>query len=101
MCTQWPHFDIAAVLITGEIDAANTREVLEYVLSKALLCSRLILDLRQIDFFACDGYLMLKTLEKRCAVADVELEVLHSRYGARMHAIFACADRRSQSTTAR
>ncbi|MDO3403378.1 STAS domain-containing protein [Mycolicibacterium neoaurum] len=76
MTTQWQDFDLAVVMVTGELDATNTDVLLDYALSKVVLCQRMVLDLTDIDFFGCAGYSMLKTLEYRCILADVVLTLL-------------------------
>jgi anti-anti-sigma regulatory factor len=75
MSTDWRDIDLAVITVTGEIDAANTREMLDYTLGKVLLCRRMELDLTGVGFFASDGYWMLKTLESRCALADIEFSL--------------------------
>lgn len=74
--TEWRDIDLAVITVTGDIDAANTHRLLDYTLGKVLLCRRMILDLARVGFFATDGYWMLKTLESRCELADVELRVV-------------------------
>ena len=76
LTTQWQDFDLAVVTVTGDLDASATEVLLDYALNKALLCSRLVLDLTDVDFFAVEGYTMLKTLECRCILADVALSLL-------------------------
>jgi anti-anti-sigma regulatory factor len=75
MRTQWRDIDLAVITVTGEVDAANTRELLDYTLRKVMLCRRMVLDLTGVGFFASDGYWMLKTLESRCALADIEFSL--------------------------
>lgn len=72
---EWIDFDVALLAVAGEIDSLSSDELLDYVLSKVLLCRVLVLDLTGVQFFSCDGYRMLKTLERRCLSADVELRV--------------------------
>jgi anti-anti-sigma factor len=77
IATDWQDFDFARVLVSGDIDAAHTCEVRDYVLSKVLVCHRLVLDLTRVRFFSCEGYRMLGTLKQRCTLADVEFKVLY------------------------
>ena len=84
MSTQWPNFDVALVSVEGEIDAATCRDLLDYALSKALLCRLLVLNLERVRFLSCSGYDTLRTLERRCAMADVELSVLHGQSATRI-----------------
>lgn len=76
MATEWRDIDLAVITVTGEIDAANASEVLDYTLSKVLLCRRMVLDLTGVGFFASDGYWMLKTLQCRCVLADITFTML-------------------------
>jgi hypothetical protein len=78
--TQWPKFDVALVSVEGHVDAAASADLLYYALSKALLCRLLILNLERVQSLSRSGYDMLRTLESRCAIADVELTVLHGVY---------------------
>lgn len=84
MHTEWQDFGVALTSVFGDIDSANVSEVLDYALSKALLSRRLFLDLSRVQFCSCEGYLMLRTLERRCLVADVELTVIPSPCVARV-----------------
>lgn len=77
MSIQWPSFDVALVSMAGEVDAASSTDLLDYALSKALLCRLLVLNLERVQFLSCSGYEALRTLERRCAMADVELTVLY------------------------
>lgn len=80
MSVQWPNFDVALVSVEGHVDRATSADLFDYALSKALLCRLLILNLERVKSFSRSGYDMLRTLESRCAMADVELTVLHGRY---------------------
>jgi anti-anti-sigma regulatory factor len=74
--TEWRDIDLAVITVVGDIDAANTSRLLDYTLNKVLLCRRMILDLSHVGFFASDGYWMLKTLESRCVLADIEFNLV-------------------------
>lgn len=76
LTTEWRDIDLAVITVVGDIDAANTHSLLDYTLNKVLLCRRMILDLSAVGFFASDGYWMLKTLESRCALADIEFNLV-------------------------
>lgn len=94
MSTQWPNFDVALVSVEGRLDASTSAELLDYALSTALLCQLLILNLERVTALSGSGYDMLSTLESRCAMADVELAVLHGRYaGAEYPPAGALAER--------
>jgi anti-anti-sigma factor len=77
---QWPTFDVALVSVAGEVDTANSAELLEYTMSKALLCRLLILNLERVTYLSSSGYDMVRTLRRRCAMAEVQLTVLHGTY---------------------
>ena len=74
--TEWRDIDLAVITVSGEVDAASTHRLLDYTLGKVLLSRRLILDLTAVSFFASDGYWMLKTLESRFALAEIEYTLL-------------------------
>ena len=76
MATEWRDIDLAVITVSGDIDASNTRVLLDYTLGKLLLCRRMILDLTAVGFLATDGYWSLKTLESRCVLADTEFTLL-------------------------
>jgi hypothetical protein len=78
--TRWHNFDVAVVSVEGRLDAAGYAELLDHALSRALLCRLLILNLERVRSLPCGGDDMLRALENRCAMADVELAVLHGRY---------------------
>jgi hypothetical protein len=52
----------------------------------------MILDLSRVGFFASEGYWMLKTLEARCAVAEIEFTVVPGALVGRMLQICRRAD---------
>ena len=90
--TEWRDIDLAVITVVGDIDAANTYRLLDYTLSKVLLCRRMILDLSRVDFFASDGYWTLKTLESRCTMADIEFTVVPGARVGRVLRICRAAD---------
>ncbi|MDZ7883519.1 MAG: STAS domain-containing protein [Mycobacterium sp.] len=90
--TEWRDIDLAVITVTGDIDAANSHRLLDYTLSKVLLCRRMILDLSQVGFFSSDGYWMLKTLESRCVLADIEFNLVPGAHVGRTLQICRQAD---------
>lgn len=92
LSTEWRDIDLAVITVVGDVDAANTHQLLDYTLSKALLCRRMILDLSRVGFFASDGYRTLKTLEARCALADIDFGVVPGARVERMLHICRQAD---------
>ncbi|WP_395309125.1 STAS domain-containing protein [Mycobacterium sp. AMU20-3851] len=92
MATEWRDIDLAVITVAGDIDAANTRVLLDYTLGKLLLCRRMILDLTAVSFFATDGYWALKTLESRCVLADTEFTLLPGTQAGRALQVCERAD---------
>lgn len=90
--TEWRDIDLAVITVTGDVDAANTHRLLDYTLGKVLLCRRMILDLSHLRFFASDGYWMLKTLESRCVLADIEFTLVTGHLVGRVLQICQQAD---------
>lgn len=90
--TEWRDIDLAVITVVGDVDAANTHRLLDYTLSKVLLCRRMILDLSQVGFFASDGYWMLKTIESRCALADIAFTLVPGALVGRVLQICRTAD---------
>lgn len=90
--TEWRDIDLAVITVTGDVDAANSHRLLDYTLSKVLLCRRMILDLSQVGFFASDGYRMLKVLESRCVLADIEFHLVPGAHVGRTLQICRRAD---------
>lgn len=93
LATEWRDIDLAVITVGGDIDAANTQRLLDYTLSKVLLCRRMILDLSDVGFFASAGYWTLKTLEARCELADIEFNVVPGARVGRVLQICREADR--------
>lgn len=91
--TEWRDIDLAVITASGEIDAANTHTLLDYTLGKVLLCRRMILDLTDVSHFGSDGYWMLKTLESRCELADIEFNLVPGARVGRTLQICRLADR--------
>jgi len=90
--TEWRDIDLAVITVTGDVDAANSHRLLDYALSKVLLCRRMILDLSQVGFFASDGYRILKVLESRCVLADIEFHLVPGAHVGRTLQICRQAD---------
>jgi anti-anti-sigma factor len=93
IAAYWPTFEVAKVVVMGDVDASNEADILDYALSKALLCRELILDLTRVRFFACSCCSMLATLRLRCARAGVALKVLNGSAVARALDIHGRAQR--------
>ncbi|MCV7174320.1 STAS domain-containing protein [Mycolicibacterium sphagni] len=66
------------VLITavGEIDAANSGELLRFVEKLLADYDQLVLDLSQLGFFATDGYSALHSIDTRCKRRGIDWVVV-------------------------
>lgn len=70
--TRWPQPSVEVITATGELDASNAQELVDYALRDADRTRRLALDLTGIEFFGTAGFSALHTLNVRCAGAGVE-----------------------------
>jgi anti-anti-sigma factor len=64
--------EVAVITATGELDASNAQEMVDYALRDVERTRRLALDLTDVDFFGTAGFSALHTLNVRCAGAGVE-----------------------------
>lgn len=70
--TRWPQPSLAVITATGDLDASNAQEFVDYALQHMERTTRLALDLTGIEFFATAGFSALHTLNVRCASAGVQ-----------------------------
>ena len=70
--TRWLQPSVAVITARGELDAANSQELVDYALRDLERTQRLALDLTAIDFFGTAGFSALHTLNVRCAGAGVD-----------------------------
>jgi anti-anti-sigma factor len=70
--TRWVQPSVAVITASGELDASNAQELVDYALRDADRTQRLALDLTGIEFFGTAGFSALHTLNVRCAGAGVE-----------------------------
>jgi anti-anti-sigma factor len=70
--TRWLQPSVEVVTATGELDASNAQELVDYALRDADRAQRLALDLTGIEFFGTAGFSALHTLNVRCAGAGVD-----------------------------
>ncbi|MGE2691058.1 STAS domain-containing protein [Mycolicibacterium pulveris] len=82
--TQWLQPDTVVIRVTGEIDAANSREFIDYALRLSGQVHRLILDLSGIEFFGTAGFSALHALNARCVGARIEWALTPSAGVARV-----------------
>jgi anti-anti-sigma factor len=71
LSAEWLNSTVVRISASGEIDASNTAEMLDYVLRRGANCRSLILDMSDITFFATAGFSALRTLDVRCSRARV------------------------------
>src|SRR4051794_25715717 len=71
LSTQWLNATVVRISASGEIDASNTAELLDYVLRRGANCRSLILDLKGVTFFGSAGFSALKTIDSRSSQASV------------------------------
>jgi len=87
LSTEWVNPTIVRISAAGDIDAANYADVLDYVLRRAANCRSLILDLKDVTFFATAGFSMLRTIDTRSSRASVSWMVVPSAAVARVLSI--------------
>ena len=71
LSAEWLNSTVVRISASGEIDASNAAEMLDYVLRRGANCRSLILDLSDVTFFATAGFSALRTLDVRCSRASV------------------------------
>jgi anti-anti-sigma factor len=71
LSAEWLNSTVVRISASGEIDASNAAEMLDYVLRRGANCRSLILDLSGITFFATAGFSALTALGVRCSRASV------------------------------
>jgi anti-anti-sigma factor len=93
LSTEWLNASVVRISVHGEIDASNSEDVLEYVFRRGANCRTLILNLKDISFFATAGFSALQTLDTRCERAGVSWMLLPSR--AVLRVLSVCDPQRS------
>jgi anti-anti-sigma factor len=71
LSTKWLNSTVVRISVSGEIDAANAAELLDYVLRRGANCRSLILDLKDVTFFGTAGFSALRTIDVRSSRASV------------------------------
>ena len=71
LSADWLNATVVRISASGEIDASNTAELLDFVLRRGANCRSMILDLSGITFFATAGFSALRTIELRSTRASV------------------------------
>ncbi len=68
---RWSQPNTAVITAHGEIDAANSQELVEYALRHGDRIHRLVLDMAGVEFFGTSGFSALHNLSVRCAAASI------------------------------
>jgi anti-anti-sigma factor len=76
LSTEWLDSTVVRISASGEIDASNTAELLDYVLRRGANCRSLILDLKDVTFFGTEGFSALQTIDVRSSRASVSWTVV-------------------------
>jgi anti-anti-sigma factor len=83
------HLENSTVVVTveGEIDATNNRALATYVEGRVSEATRLLLDLRLVDFFGTAGFAALHNVNVICSRYGLTWELLCGRQVRRLLAI--------------
>lgn len=65
--TRWVRPSTALLTVSGELDAANSRQFADYAVGHISCSKELILDLRSVEFFSVSCVPALHNLNMRCA----------------------------------
>lgn len=76
--------DTAIVSAHGEIDAANSREFVDYAMRNAAELERLVIDLSGVEFFGTAGFSALHTLNVRTAGEKIDWALVPSTSVSRL-----------------
>ncbi|MCV7037253.1 STAS domain-containing protein [Mycolicibacterium moriokaense] len=60
------------VTAQGEIDAANSQELVDYAMRHGARIQNLVLDMSEVEFFGTSGFSALHTLNIRCAGESIK-----------------------------
>ena len=71
LSSEWLNSTVVRIRASGDIDASNTAELLDFVLRRGANCRSLILDLSDVTFFATAGFSALRTIDLRSSRASV------------------------------
>jgi anti-anti-sigma factor len=87
LSADWLNSTVVRVSASGDIDASNSAELLDYVLRRGANCRSLILDLSEITFFATAGFSALRTIDVRSSRASVSWTLVDGPAVSRMLSI--------------
>lgn len=71
LSADWLNSTVVRISASGDIDASNTSELLDFVRRRGANCRSLILDLSDVTFFATAGFSALRTIDIRSSRASV------------------------------
>lgn len=71
LSAEWLNSTVVRISASGDIDASNAAELLDYVRRRAANCRSLILDLSDVTFFATAGFSALRTIDASSSRASV------------------------------
>lgn len=71
LSAEWLNSTVVRIAASGEIDASNSSELLDFVLRRGANSRSLILDLSDVTFFATAGFSALRTIDVRSSRASV------------------------------
>ncbi len=75
LSTEWRDTADVRVRVVGDVDMSTARQFSDYVLRSAANCRRITLDMTRVTFFDCAGLSALSSIEDRCRMADVTLDL--------------------------
>lgn len=78
------------VSISGDVDAATSDGVQDFVTRFVLVGSALVLDLSGVEFIAAQGISVLITVDDACRAAEVSWALIPSRVVTRLLQLTAC-----------
>jgi anti-anti-sigma factor len=87
LSAEWVNSTVVRIRASGDIDASNTSELLDFALRRGANCRSLILDLTDVTFFSTAGFAALRTIELRSSRASVSWMLLDSPAVARVLSI--------------
>lgn len=76
MTAEWIDSAVVRIVVAGDVDASNATDLTEFIFRRAANCQRLVVDLRDVDFFSTAGFTALSGVSVRCATADVTLTLV-------------------------
>ncbi|WP_396926734.1 STAS domain-containing protein [Mycolicibacterium sp.] len=75
LSAEWPGTADVRITVIGDVDMSTARQFSDYVLRSAANCRRIALDMTRVTFFDCTGLSALYSIEDRCRMADVTLNL--------------------------